>query len=214
MARFFFLSYWWRAEEAKGKEKGWNRNTVDTLHNLILPESSPDLPDVCPGAPCGLRVLDSTVSMGCAVPRTGIHSYQPLLEFYYILIKSLQPLLQNPSFESRIFFFFFFHARGRKKSILCSKSEEIWGALFKCFPLFLWSPHLHTMIMGPKILKNILRLPPKGENGTFTLVFLHLMAFPEMPCPPWAINWDITQQLSWRISPKKATYEVTNHIGG
>ena len=82
---------------------------------------------------------------------------------------------------------------GGKKSTLCSKSEETRGAPLKSSPLFLRSPHLflhgqEAVTMGPAIFKNILKLPAKGENGTFALVFLHLMALPAMPCPPWAIN--------------------------
>lgn len=46
----------------------------------------------------------------------------------------------------------------------------------------------NTVTVGPEVFENIFMLPLKRENGTFTLVFLHLMALPETPCPPWAIN--------------------------
>lgn len=46
----------------------------------------------------------------------------------------------------------------------------------------------NAMTVGPKIFKNILKLPPKRENGTFTLAFPRLMALPEMLRPPGAIK--------------------------
>lgn len=85
------------------------------------------------------------------------------------------------------------HEKGENVSyaVKVKKSEEPHLSVFLLFsgaPISSSMGSSNTMTMGPEIFKNILKLPPKGENGTFTLVFLHLMALPEMPCPPWAIN--------------------------
>lgn len=75
-------------------------------------------------------------------------------------------------------------------AVKVDKLEELRGSVFLSSPR---APSASvgsrdTRMVGPETFENILKLPLKRENGTFTLVSLHLMALPEMPCPPWAIN--------------------------
>lgn len=93
------------------------------------------------------------------------------------------------------FFFFFFPCKREGRKVLYAvkvkKSEEphLRVLLFSSrAPISSFSGRSNAVTMGPAIFKNILKLPAKGENGTFALVFLCLMALPAMPRPPWAIN--------------------------
>lgn len=82
--------------------------------------------------------------------------------------------------------------RGEKlsRAVKVGKLEELRGSVFLSSS---GAPSASvgsrdTRTVRAKTFENILKLPLKRENGTFTLVSLHLMALPEMPCPPWAIN--------------------------
>ena len=91
--------------------------------------------------------------------------------------------------RAEFFFFFPCTREGRKVpyALKVKKSEEphLRVPLFSSgAPISSFMGRSNAVTMGPAIFKDILKVPAKGENGTFPLVFLHLMALPAMPCSP------------------------------